>query len=489
MLLSEIFKRVDYENKCKLRKVSSELLLQFQQLPSEYIMSNYDTKLLKMLSFIAHNQWRANQRTDEWLELRKNIIGASEFAAFLGQNPNKSLNALAYDKVMGSTFTGSFETRWGVLFEPIMERFTAELFDTVIYESGSIPGIRSHTTGKILQGASPDGLAVVPKSKLIEMVNNNIILNEGVNLESEEDFIILFEFKVPAIRKPKGEIPKHYLPQVLSGINTCHTDIGIFGDCLIRMTTIEDFDWTTQFNGARNDPYRRGMSVDKVSGMGFVIFSQENIMPEFLPEIETGQIDMDIFQKYRYDNCAPLSQTLTYFNLQNNIEFINVYNYFNNEAETFKLFNISEYNIDHKYIEEVFEKFDKKELKVNYSEILYYNSDIDTKLWLRKNINIVVKECLLQNRRPTIILPYKIFDVKYNMVNKDKDYVEKSRESLEDFMNKIKTIREFEGTIEERKIMVNNMFPIKEKQTRPRRIVPKDNIHDLDNDEMNAIFG
>ena len=54
----------------------------------------------------------------DWLQLRRNYIGASEVSAILGINPWKSSFGVYVDKVQGSTFEGNIHTEFGKWLEP-----------------------------------------------------------------------------------------------------------------------------------------------------------------------------------------------------------------------------------------------------------------------------------------------------------------------------------------------------------------------------------
>ena len=482
-LLKRIFNESDYETKLKLRRITPELFEMFRALDSKYIMSNYEDKEQQLISFIIHNQWRAEQRSNEWLEQRKYIIGASEVATIMGLNQYKTIKDLAHSKSIKNTFSGNFYTRWGCVLECVIENLTARIFDVIIYESGSIPGIVSHVTGRPIQATSPDGLSVISGKKLLELINNSSLFNEDVDVKPDENYITLFEFKVPAIRRPKGEIPKNYKPQVMTGMCTCNTDIGIFGDCLIRMSPISSFNWGLEYNGNINNPYFNRLEVNKVMYLGYIIFYEYNTVNEII----SYKIDnfMEAFQLYRYNNCKTLDDAINDIGIENPETFKEVYEYLNDEIKLFKIQDLGEFDLSYDYIENIFEQAVDGNTQKHYSDLISYEDVEDVNEWFNTTKNKALNNILSQNMRPISIMPFKVFDIKYNLVKKDEMYVENLRHTFEDFLQKVSHIRQSNCTKDEKELMLEQAFSSKVKRT--RKVKPKMNVS-LNDDELNAIF-
>jgi putative phage-type endonuclease len=124
----------------------------------------------------------AEQRSKEWLELRENMITASDVASALGENHYESVDAFVKKKVLRTQFQGNAATAHGTLLEPLVR----DLYD-------QRTGRKSHEIGLVRHreypwlGASPDG-----------------ITEDG----------LLIEIKCPLTRKIEAKVPKHYWPQV-----------------------------------------------------------------------------------------------------------------------------------------------------------------------------------------------------------------------------------------------------------------------------------
>ncbi len=124
----------------------------------------------------------AEQRSPEWLELRENMITASDVASALGENRYESVDAFVKKKVLKTVWAGNAATEHGTKLEPLVR---------ALYDERT--GRRTHEIGLVRHrmypwlGASPDG-----------------VTEDG----------ILVEIKCPLTRKIEPKVPKHYLPQV-----------------------------------------------------------------------------------------------------------------------------------------------------------------------------------------------------------------------------------------------------------------------------------
>jgi len=124
----------------------------------------------------------AEQRSQEWLDLRDEMITASDIASAIGENRYESVDAFIKKKVMKTKWAGNAATAHGTLLEPMVR----DLYD-------ARTGRKSHEIGLVRHreyhwlGASPDG-----------------VTEDG----------LLIEIKCPLTRKIEPKVPKHYLPQV-----------------------------------------------------------------------------------------------------------------------------------------------------------------------------------------------------------------------------------------------------------------------------------
>ena len=139
------------------------------------------------------------QRTPEWYTQRENAITASDIPTVLGENNYKTPWSLLLDKCNANPkpFIGNEATRWGNHYEDIAIEKYSELKSKEVLSFGLL----IHPDYPWL-GGSPDG-----------------ITTDG----------ILLEVKCPMTRKIiMGEVPHHYLSQVLLNLEICDLEIAHF---------------------------------------------------------------------------------------------------------------------------------------------------------------------------------------------------------------------------------------------------------------------
>ena len=124
----------------------------------------------------------AEQRSQEWLELRENMITASDVASAIGENRYESPENFIKKKVLRLKWSGNAATEHGTRLEPIAR----DMYDQKFNKKSHEIGIVRHPRYPWL-GGSPDG-----------------ITEDG----------LLIEIKCPLTRKIEPKVPKHYMPQI-----------------------------------------------------------------------------------------------------------------------------------------------------------------------------------------------------------------------------------------------------------------------------------
>jgi putative phage-type endonuclease len=124
----------------------------------------------------------AEQRSEEWLELRDQMITASDVASAIGENHYETPDAFVKKKVLRTKWAGNAATEHGTLLEPLVR----DLYDQRTGRKTHEIGLVQHRDYPWL-GASPDG-----------------VTEDG----------LLVEIKCPLTRKIDAKVPKHYWPQV-----------------------------------------------------------------------------------------------------------------------------------------------------------------------------------------------------------------------------------------------------------------------------------
>jgi len=155
--------------------------------------SEIDERVSKLLKLPQYEQ-----RTPEWYAQRLGALTASDVPTALGDNKYKSQWQLLLDKCgAGKPFTGNAATVWGNHYEDVAIEKYSEIKNKKVLSFGLI----IHPEHKWL-GGSPDG-----------------ITTDG----------ILLEVKCPLTRKiVPGEVPHHYLAQVLINLEVCNLEIAHF---------------------------------------------------------------------------------------------------------------------------------------------------------------------------------------------------------------------------------------------------------------------
>lgn len=144
------------------------------------------------------------QGTSEWLENRKTKIGGSEVASVLGQCKYRSRSKLLEDKKT-SAWTSNACCVFGNLFEPVAKHVLLKDLEIEVKEMGSVPDTRFPVA------YSPDGLFV------------------------KDDKLVLLEIKCPFRRYKLDTIPKHYLPQIKTGMCVLPVDSALFVQMRFRI--------------------------------------------------------------------------------------------------------------------------------------------------------------------------------------------------------------------------------------------------------------
>lgn len=159
------------------------------------------------------------QRSEGWYAARRHNVGGSEVASVLGLSPYKTVAETIEEKVFsayGPNARGppvryiGLPAAWGTLFEDPLRRYVEHVFGTTIHELGSVKG-RPHQT------FSADGVG-----------------------RRRDGRVALFEFKCMLGRAIKhGQVPAHYMPQVLAGLDTLPVcDHAVYAEAIIRRAPI-----------------------------------------------------------------------------------------------------------------------------------------------------------------------------------------------------------------------------------------------------------
>ena len=163
------------------------------------------------------------QRSQEWYDLRKGMITASDIATVINDNPyQKPITVLRKKCGLDDKFVGNKFTEWGVKYEEIANMIYSIDYNTTVIEFGLI----QHPYISFL-GASPDG-----------------ITPDGVMLE----------IKCPYVRELKPEIehggvPHYYWIQVQIQLEVCNLEYCDFQQCKLYEYENKDEYISDNFDG------------------------------------------------------------------------------------------------------------------------------------------------------------------------------------------------------------------------------------------------
>ena len=124
----------------------------------------------------------AEQRSQEWLDQREQMITASDVASAIGENRYESIDSFVKKKVLRTKWAGNAATAHGTALEPMVR----DMYDQRTGRKSHEIGLVQHREYPWL-GASPDG-----------------VTEDG----------LLIEIKCPLTRKIEKKVPSYYLPQV-----------------------------------------------------------------------------------------------------------------------------------------------------------------------------------------------------------------------------------------------------------------------------------
>lgn len=181
------------------------------------------------------------QGSQEWIDVKSQIIGGSELATLLGKNPYSSRNNLLARKLgLDAGSVPGVACWWGTMFEPVSERILELQCGTELVGSA----IHMRDEGLIVDhGNSPDGFCVL----LLQLNPEGgweITSDLEASVAEGKDVAVLsalVELKSPYRRVPKGSIPPYYVPQVLSGISfTPAACIGVYLEVAYRVCSLPD---------------------------------------------------------------------------------------------------------------------------------------------------------------------------------------------------------------------------------------------------------
>ncbi len=392
----------------------------------------FSIKKRTLLNFIEANKHLPQQGSTEWLQSRSETIGGSEISTILNINKYQSIKQLIMQKSGVSIFKKAPPLWFGNIFEYILQQYVEELFDTKIFETGSIPYKKSN-----LIKYSPDGLAVIKLNKLNQIFSdsdlNSKIYNKSIfNNNNNQELLILFEFKNPYMRViKKNEIPIYYINQPKLGmevIDIC--EASIFIESIFRFCSYNDI---ININNKYNIYYH----YDRI--------------------------------RYTQKPLAYGAYTLYYDknNISNNLSILlnDIVDYLNyNNIHQYDLSAITNKTIINRLMEHI---IDYKDIKIFYHDLcinsnIYSNTDkfkfikYNNKSKFINNILIQKNNILLNPHFDYLgIMSFKMFDININPIFKSNPINKDVLIKINNVINLIKECNKLDS-IDQKKIYINS---------------------------------
>ena len=419
------------------------------------LMKNYKVNTLK--EFILKNSDLAPQGSAQWLSDRQYIIGGSEMSIITGDNPYSAIDRLVTQKTGLSSFKGNVATSWGKIFEPITTKITEIIFNikSGIKETGSLPGVFD------TQAYSPDGLAV------IKMLSDENIYNY---------YIVLFEFKSPLTTIPSGLIPKHYLPQVKTGLCSIPiADFSLFINNVFRKCRLDqlndDASYDTNFH---NKDEKNKLVISKALAHGVIMFTMSDVQYSNFctfnnfnkSNFNESNFNESNFNETKDENDMSMLFDHIYQNTDITSKHRTVYDVYNKCSSVKDLGDVSDYEFNN-----IIELYDGKFITAEYCDpciLSEYNNNI---LLKAQNLEPGNDKCdcihkydisrlTKKDKKEKIIcyLPWKLFKSDIIYQEREVGYVLKYKSLIDSTIDNIKKINKCNGI--DKSILFKELYPL-----------------------------
>jgi len=290
-----------------------------------------------------HNIFQPEQKSEEWYEMRSNMLTASDWGTILGENHYSNSNEVLKKKCGQDNFMTNAAMQWGNKYEDVAVLVYEYRNNVKVLEFGCL----RHPFIDFL-GASPDG-----------------ITKDG----------IMLEIKCPTSRKITGIPPSYYWCQVQGQLEVCELDRCDFLECSFKEYSSEE---EYLMDNYENNYILNKFGAEK--GLIAEFYKKETktfkyyYSPVCLFGKEMEEWKIDIFNKYKTDDM--LFSCFSYWYLEE-VSCVPIYRnqeWFNTskvELEIFwnKVLKYRELGLDQLLIDIQLEKEIKKEIKIENKRI------------------------------------------------------------------------------------------------------------------------
>lgn len=323
------------------------------------------------------NANNVKQGDDEWHNRKRVTIGGSSIATIINANPYSNIYSFVRQRIANEKIDND-AVHWGNLFEPIIKEYVESVLSCDILGENIYVQCDKYDGYNEYISYSPDGLGIVNR--------NSVPTN------------VLFEFKCPFTRIPTDKPPVYYVPQVKMGMDVLKLpEVGALIEGYFRRCSWDDLGLNNKYNNDLDKaPPKKPLDSVKCMGyIGFTFTSRDSLVDDIYKDagtedvIDLGKIHPSLFARLiRSKNIVMVNSIL-----------IPCY------KSSRELLSNNDY----------------------YKEMAVTDDEIDM---------------ILEGESPKIeklfgILPWKLFNIKYHVINKEEDYL---RPHLDKIKNTINTI-------------------------------------------------
>lgn len=389
----------------------------------------YKEDILKC--FLEKNKFLPKQGSIEWLNSRLETIGGSEISTILGLNPYQDIKKLLNQKLGITKFVKSAPLWFGTILEYPLQKYTELVFNTNVYETGSIQFERS----KYIK-YSPDGISIIKKDKLKRVFKDFDIINskslfDNTLANNDDELIILFEFKNPYMRVIKyNEIPVYYKPQPQLGLDVIDIcEASIFIESVFRFCSYNDIinknnRYNTRYHFDRNRYNNKPIAYN-----AFSLYYDANNTNETLTNI------LNTFNEYLSENDM------------NEYDISNI-------ANSKLLNSILENIVDYKDIKIIYHDMYLNNKSDYHDKDLYYYDKYNNVNKFRQEVK-TKKEQILSNSNNKYLgcMCYKMFNINIQPVYKSDIVNNDLLNKVESVINIIKKCKDIDCTDSKKKVI------------------------------------
>jgi len=359
-----------------------------------------------LAKFVEEYKDKYVQLSKEWFEIKEFTIGGSEISTLVNKNPYRTVKDLYYSRAKLNQFNGNIFTNWGVLMEDVVIKILESLLTIKVETIGSvpsskIPGLRY----------SPDGLFYY------------------------NDKIILLEIKCPFARFPKGFIPKHYLPQVLTGLHVIDiTDEAWFVDVSLKRCSLFNFRNNNNFKRDVPIPCFSYRNCKYIHGYTFILLAMpSDINPDMIGEYNYKYGCYDAGEIEDFNNWLTLANCCRHKYYSNPIRH-------EKDIEKTLLQSINLFKSDYNVVDPI---------------VSASTQDSSDTVMESKDANASNLE---GDSKYIVILPIKIYKFSRVKVTKSEKFMKECEPKIYTFLDNVKKLARISSKEEKKKLIDNNFI-------------------------------